>query len=1098
MVMLSHDFLADGQPVAIQTFVRIACDPGRSVIVEACAGSGKTWLLVARMLRLLLAGAEPAALLAITFTRKAAQEMRERLLALLSDLALQDDSTVLNLLIERGLDEAAALASLPTARGLYQRVLSGPGGMSVDTFHSWFARLLQIAPLSSGVPHGYALEDKTTELQEAAWLRLMQLLKQPIHADIRAALVSVYQLAGSSNGKALIDAFMARRAEWWVARESGDPLDGLEALCGEDAILDARLSLWQDTDLLARIAAVASLLGKGGASNQKRATEIEQALTMGEGVAGFDALLQAFFTGAGKPRSNTMTKALLPALDATGGEAGFTQEWLALCEALMQRQLRSAEPQVWQLNVALMAIGEAYVEQYQAIKAERRVFDFADLEWQAWRLLTSPVHAAYLHARLDARYQHILLDEFQDTNPLQWHVVRAWLDAYDGQSQTPSVFIVGDPKQSIYRFRRAEPRVFEAARSLLQASGAADLRTNLTRRNGSAIVDVLNAAMQGNRLYQPQTTLSAAPAGVWRLPLIPLAQTAPAASAEGFVLRDPLTVFPLEEEDLRHQQEGFAVGQAILQARAAFAGDANLSWSDVMILVRSRTHLAAYERGLREAGVPFVSSRRGGLLDALEVADMLALLRWLTMPADNQSLAHALKSPVFGAADTDLMLLSLRSEASWWQRLQALQQQGQASAALDRAATLLAQWQRLGAQLPVHDLLDKIFHDAELIRRYAEASPAAMRGPVLGNLDAFIALALAMDAGRYPSVARFVDRCRRLQRGSDAEAPDEADIDATVDAVRIMTIHGAKGLEAAVVVVMGANHSDAGQDVLGVLCDWPGDAVAPTHFSVFGKNAERGLARQALFAQEENFRLQENWNLLYVAATRAKQCLIISGTHSGRAAQAVTAGSWYERLLAVAEWDGARTAANDEMATATDFQLSVFYPPLLPPAVLAKPADEESAATLEGSLLHALMERLTAGAWPILLPDAAVIAQWMPCTTDLAQTIAGQAQTILSQATLEKFFNPAQHRYARNEMEMLFDGEILRLDRLVMFEDDLWVLDYKRHYFAHQHADYQQQMARYQRACETLFPNQRVRTALITVDGKLWEMDGSSAAMEAV
>ncbi|MGB4346089.1 MAG: UvrD-helicase domain-containing protein, partial [Burkholderiaceae bacterium] len=159
--MLSHDFLADGQPVAIQTFVRIACDPGRSVIVEACAGSGKTWLLVARMLRLLLAGAEPAALLAITFTRKAAQEMRERLLALLSDLALQDDSTVLNLLMERGLDEAAALASLPTARGLYQRVLSGPGGMSVDTFHSWFARLLQIAPLSSGVPHGYALEDKT-------------------------------------------------------------------------------------------------------------------------------------------------------------------------------------------------------------------------------------------------------------------------------------------------------------------------------------------------------------------------------------------------------------------------------------------------------------------------------------------------------------------------------------------------------------------------------------------------------------------------------------------------------------------------------------------------------------------------------------------------------------------------------------------------------------------------------------------------------------------------------------------------------------------------------------------------------------------------
>ena len=156
----------------------------------------------------------------------------------------------------------------------------------------------------------------------------------------------------------------------------------------------------------------------------------------------------------------------------------FEVEFESTGEALKKILRRSMEPKVIALNRSLFIVGAAYLDIYQAVKAEQRVFDFADLEWQAYRLLTNEEHAAYLQSRLDARYKHVLLDEFQDTNPLQWSIVQAWLNAYGDDSDKPSMFVVGDPKQSIYRFRRAEPRVFSAARTVLVAQGADFLRTN--------------------------------------------------------------------------------------------------------------------------------------------------------------------------------------------------------------------------------------------------------------------------------------------------------------------------------------------------------------------------------------------------------------------------------------------------------------------------------------------------------------------------------------------------------------------------------------------------------------------------------------------
>ncbi|WP_199724729.1 UvrD-helicase domain-containing protein [Noviherbaspirillum saxi] len=1089
---------ANGEAVGTASFTSMACDPMRSVVVEACAGSGKTWLLVARMLRLLLAGAEPAELLAITFTRKAAQEMRERLMQLLHDLALHPADAVSVLLLERGVSEHDLPRLLPMARGLYERVLASPHSLSIDTFHSWFARLVQIAPLSSGVPHGYTLTESTGELMRSAYSRFMQALTDEENEHIKSALMQLYQMVGDWNARRLLDAFVDKRAEWWASTQQSEeaPIEWLRDLCGGDGISDARLSVWEDDKLRARLLNVSWLLGQGAKRNQERAVAIESALTAGASIEGFEQLLMQFCDDKGNPRGNDHRRGkLLTALEAHIGPDGcnvFEEEFAALAETFLQLQRRSCERQVLALNEALFIVGPAYLEHYQAAKAEQRVFDFSDLEWQAYRLLTDNDHAAYLQSRLDARYRHILLDEFQDTNPLQWSIVQAWLNAYGDDEQKPSVFVVGDPKQSIYRFRRAEPRVFTAARDMLATQGASVLRTNQTRRNAAVIVDVLNTGFIGNPIYAPQTTLGAEGGTVWRLPLIRNEAEAPVA-AGGFTLRDPLTEAREEEEDARRVDEGSAVARAIQAAMAELAASQErpAKWSDVMLLVKKRSYLSAYESALRAAGIPFVSDKRGGLLESLEVADLIALLSFLITPGDNRAIAHVLKSPIFSASDDDLIVLAQRPEPTWWRRLLAAAPT--ASQALQRAVLLLEQWLAAAPRLPVHDLLDLIAHQGELIARYAQAAPPIVRAQVLGNIDAFIELALNLDAGRYPSLPKFIEAVRLLRRGAENEAPDEASVDSAVDAVRILTIHSAKGLEAPIVVLVDANHSEPARDDAGILCDWPQHANAPTHFSCFGRKAERGAARDPLFAAEETFKQQEDWNLLYVAATRAKQILIVSGVAGTRGAldDGCYEGSWYHRLQAVPEVVPEVTGSVRAQAASmeTEFLLALFEPPTLPGAS-RPPQQFSNQAIEEGLALHALLERMTSGRdWPLSLPDTRQLARWLRCTPAIAAIVRDQAKCILSHPALERFFNPAHFHAAYNELEIITSDQVMRFDRAVISSDEVWILDYKRDLLDAERAGYQGQLERYRRAAEEVFPGKVLRAALITADGQLWDIE---------
>ncbi|MGC2165378.1 MAG: UvrD-helicase domain-containing protein [Gallionella sp.] len=1072
----------------------IALDPTRSFVVEACAGSGKTWLLVSRIVRLLLDGAEPSQILAITFTRKAAQEMQARLQQWLRELALGDAPLVHQFFAERGIPELTE-EQLQCARSLYSSVLLAQPAVTISTFHGWFMQVMQRAPLNAGVMHGMSLLERAGAEQEEAWEELLeQMRKQPAGATARY-MQWLFEECGLFNTRTLLFNFVGKRAEWWAYTQGQQ--DALSfALDNLRTGLEVDLSFDPVTDWGQRgnseevlFAFVRQLANNGTDTQAAKASEMERAWTDTKPEARFDALHPLLYTQADEPRSFKPTKR------QDAGAFPVTRE--ALFDSLQQVRDIRTEQQAYRLNQAVLHCGAAFLARYQALKAQKQQMDFSDLEWQLCRLLQQSEHAETMQYKLDSRYRHVLLDEFQDTNPLQWQILRAWFDAAVAVESRPSVFVVGDPKQSIYRFRRADARLFGVARVYLQEHfNAGALGNSLTRRNSQPVVDAVNAVFReqpdGFEFVEHQTHQTELPGQVLVLPLQMAEQSRQDAAEDvPLVLRNPLTTRRDEaEEGARHKEaeqfaaflqtiaSDWAVSEQGTQRRARYA--------DIMVLVRSRTHLQVYEAALRAKHIPFISSRRGGLLDTLEADDVQALLMFLITPFADLQLAQVLRTPIFACSDVDLMRLATGEDTNWWQRLQHLDSP---SPALQRAASLLKNWLTLADKLPVHDLLDRIYFEGDVLARYSAVLPLEMRAKVTANLHALMEISLSVDAGRYPSLPRFLQELRELRDSSD-DAPDEGKLGTAGDAVRIYTVHESKGLEEPIVWLLDANAANIDRDGNDVLLSWPTHESQPLHFSVYTNHASRGKKRAALFEQDAAQQAREEMNLLYVAMTRARQALIVSGSSKGEEKEAnKKQPSWYGRIAAAVSQRANSSSMSSMLSTATQTVagaavLSSKSLIVLPPVV---PAGKRSARSTvqqqRGIWLHALLQHYTEGT-----NGVAAIMQRLAIPADEMELLLQHTRHLTSLPELARFFDAKLYRSACNEMAYVnMQGELKRIDRLVEFEDEVWVLDYKLG-DREDAARYRVQLAEYQRAMQQVYVGKTVHCALLYADGSLLQV----------
>ena len=614
-----------------------ALNPAGSYVVTACAGSGKTWLLASRMLRLLLAGAEPGSILALTFTRKAAGEMRERLMRWCRELALmEDDAKVVQFLIERGLRNAEARASVDAALGLLDKLLDAQPGIAIDTFHGWFLGLIKLAPLAApGNPDSGShatLTENTGALREEAWQQFAAHLGADAQSADAQAFERLMRELGLYNAKQGLMNLLARRAEWWAYGQERE-----DAVADADAQLRAQLGVRNGVDPVKEMAArereamrefLPLLMQNSVKPDVTLAPVLHRLLDpdpadQAIGQAWFDAIKQVWLQKEGAPRATRKASGALR--ERLGRQMERFLELHAHLAAAMQAvDAAQSAARACAINVCALRAGALLIHEYQSLKTARGLIDFTDAEWGAAQQLTDPDHAAYLHARLDARYRHVLLDEFQDTNRLQWAALKGWFEAYGDDSARPSVLLVGDPKQSIYRFRRADARLFDAAAEWLATNWKAQTRTqNKTRRNAPAVVDAINAVFSraGLTHFAPHATWCTGLAG--RVEALPLIADEKVAVPPRSDLRDPLTEARPEQRDERDLKQGRQLaarlrelaGRVLLHDAGVEGNQRPARWSDILILARKKSVFTGIEAALRESGIPYVTARGGGLLE---------------------------------------------------------------------------------------------------------------------------------------------------------------------------------------------------------------------------------------------------------------------------------------------------------------------------------------------------------------------------------------------------------------------------------------------------------------------------------------------------
>ena len=862
-----------------------ALNPRGSAWVGANAGAGKTYILVSRLARLMLDGVKPERLLCLTYTRAAAAEMQVRLFDLLAEWALLDDAK-LRAAIEKRLDIQIDAETLHRARILFAQAMETPGGLRLQTIHGFCESLLKRFPLEAGLsPHFDLMDEQDAQtLQSTVMSDLLLRAQTPTRA---AALAVLTRALAENDIMALGRQIISQSSRFDRARAS-DNLDALASAMGLDDLRDPGGALppiaapikQVSLDIVATAQMAQNWYENGGVNDQKQAVRLStwlamfqsdpQNITEETAEAAWPYLREVFFTQNGNLRAQLYSAALAneapehaEAMDAAQAKIGHVDERV---KALTNHQL----------SAALYDFADALLSGYEAEKTRRGVLDYDDLVSMTNQLLSGAGAAQWVLFKIDNGLEHILVDEAQDTSPAQWRVITALADAFfddaglSAKDKRPrTIFAVGDEKQSIFSFQGADPTGFAARRDYFEqaitAIGGQFSYVAMTRswRSTPQILKAVDLVFADNANRQGLTADGQAVEHIAeRAKSIGHVDIWPALATP----RDDRTLEAWQIPDTAERGGRNRLARKIADKINDLLNDApqNISAGDILVLVRKRdAFVPELSRALKRLDINVAGADRMVLLEQLAVADILAALDIALNPSDDMAVAIFLRSPLGGIDETGLFDLAHDRKANLFDAVRD-------AAKIKGNSAVQTAYQRLDWLRRQCDFLSPY----ELLAQFLGAQGAhkllsRRLGPEIDDpLGELLRLALAYEARHAASLQGFV---HWLRQGSQ---DIKRDMEAGGDAVRIMTVHGAKGLEAPIVFLPDTCRPAIRRGGSGDRMQFGADGDLPLWRA---SQALRDSYNAAQVEAADQAAREEEKRLLYVAMTRARDRLYISG-----------------------------------------------------------------------------------------------------------------------------------------------------------------------------------------------------------------------------
>jgi ATP-dependent helicase/nuclease subunit A len=1088
-----------------------AADPDVSAFVSANAGSGKTYVLAQRVINLLLRGVDPAKILCITFTKAAAANMANEVFKRLADWTALDDKA-LDKKIVSSTGETAAAAKRARARRLFASALETPGGLKVQTIHAFCTRLLHQFPFEANVGARFAVLDEATTAQLLDHLTTDVLLEASAKPDgpLGKALAEAIVISADQTFKEVVsDAISERDAiEAWIARARSvekaiaelsdifgvDPNDTKETLeaeffshslipPGEWPSLIEVLESGSKTDTNH----IDSLMAARDASGRDR----------------IDGYLRIFCTAELEPRKNIVTKKIAESHPLWFDRLKAEQD--RVCALLARERAVAARDR----TAALIAIAAEVIARYAREKERRALLDYEDLIDKTLALFQRS-SAAWVLYKLDLGIDHVLIDEAQDTSPKQWEIVRTIVSEFTQGGARPNVrrtvFAVGDEKQSIFSFQGAAPKAFDDNRRVFERQfdtpeqGWRNLKFRHSFRSGANVLDSVDQVFGSREIFASVTTddigipkheslPNAAPGLVELWPLI-----APAEKNEVEGWDAP---FDTESEESPRVQlaRRIATNVKIWMTRGLRAGE-------VLVLVRQRGPLfEAIIRALKDFGVPVAGADRLVLTEHIAVMDLMALGDALLLPDDDLALACALKSPLFGLSEEQLFTLACNRKGTLRASLRDHPDFAGINQEIDELANAACEMTPFG------------FFSHVLGARRGRAKFLSRLGPEANDaLDEFLNLALDYELRETASLQGFFAWLRA------GKSEVRRDMELARDEVRVMTVHGAKGLEANTVILTDTTTKPAGPRDPRLLALPSGQLVWAT-----AQKDDAGVMSDARETVQRKAR-DEYRRLLYVAMTRAAERLIICGTQGARK---IPDGCWYQlvddalrndcveedaddgdgkvlrfRKSASPQRAGTAAAGPAKAASVPDWLRRDAAPDDASPATItpSSVADEDAArpyvtsgnakALLRGTLVHRLMQSL-----PDIPPERRAKAA-SDYLARAGKELGAEERAAIASKTLRLIDNTVFAELfagnSRAEVPIVglvkTAGKIVRVsgqvDRLAVTPDSVLIADFKTNRpppkaIEQVPKSYLRQLALYRAVLAQLYPDKTLRAVLI-------------------